>query len=470
MLPILENVSVHTGESEGLRRITKSGEEDASGGPFGDILNAQKRLPGVESETPDGQESLVEGGNVLQPGGKDLPESSVTWPAEAVRSLLSPATLAPAGVDGQSLDKTNFSLESLPTDKTLPSLDTLSTDKAAPSLETLSADTSNPLAPAAGKLATSASQLSESAENVPPQILPAAVAHLPANAETGQLSGASIADKPVAIAAAQTGVASAVPGNLSGLSKLALADDGPMGIPRNNVPSDGRAPQMAAQELARLSRVAEPATVARADFAALDGAPAVARERSAIEISDILKALEPSQAKQPAVTQSQPITGSIQMPAGMAELSAGPKVSVPTTLTTPVSDPNWRGEFLGRVSLMVKNGMPEASLQLNPPELGRLDIKIATEGDQARVHFSVQSLEAREAIEQAMPRLREMLEQSGLQLAGSEVADFSQSGQGESDAFGAPSDSLPADLEDSTNGSIGEFVVSASSSTVDYYV
>jgi flagellar hook-length control protein FliK len=91
-------------------------------------------------------------------------------------------------------------------------------------------------------------------------------------------------------------------------------------------------------------------------------------------------------------------------------------------------DRAWDGEFAGRLTMMVRNGVQEASLQLKPAELGRLEIQIATEGDQTRVHFLVQNAAAREAIEQAMPRLREMLEQSGLQLAQSDVADQSQSG------------------------------------------
>jgi flagellar hook-length control protein FliK len=69
----------------------------------------------------------------------------------------------------------------------------------------------------------------------------------------------------------------------------------------------------------------------------------------------------------------------------------------------------------------------EARLQLSPAGLGQLDIKISTDGDKAVVIFNVQHGSTREAIDLAMPRLREMLEQSGLQLAHSEVSDQSQS-------------------------------------------
>ena len=83
-------------------------------------------------------------------------------------------------------------------------------------------------------------------------------------------------------------------------------------------------------------------------------------------------------------------------------------------------DRAWNSEFAGRLTVMVKNGVQEASLQLHPADLGRLEIQIATDGDQTRVHFLVQNAMAREAIEQAMPRLREMLEQSQSQSQGRE--------------------------------------------------
>lgn len=71
-------------------------------------------------------------------------------------------------------------------------------------------------------------------------------------------------------------------------------------------------------------------------------------------------------------------------------------------------------------------GGTEARLQLSPIELGRLAITIQTEGDDTRVSFVVENSQARSAVEASLPRLREMLEQSGLSLADAEVTEQHQ--------------------------------------------
>ncbi len=90
-------------------------------------------------------------------------------------------------------------------------------------------------------------------------------------------------------------------------------------------------------------------------------------------------------------------------------------------LATP-SDPEFAPEFAGRLQMMVKNGMREANVQLHPAELGRLQLTISTDGDQARIVIVAETAAARDMIEQSMPRLRDMLEQSGLQLAQGDVS------------------------------------------------
>lgn len=87
------------------------------------------------------------------------------------------------------------------------------------------------------------------------------------------------------------------------------------------------------------------------------------------------------------------------------------------------SDPEFADEFTARVRVLVRDGVREARLQLHPAELGRLHVTVATDGDQARISFVADTTAAKEAIEQHLPRLRDMLEQNGLQLAQSDVAD-----------------------------------------------
>jgi flagellar hook-length control protein FliK len=91
-------------------------------------------------------------------------------------------------------------------------------------------------------------------------------------------------------------------------------------------------------------------------------------------------------------------------------------------------DAEFPGEMSSRVSLMLRDGSREARLQLHPAELGRVQVTINTDGDQARVVFVAESAAAREAIEQAMPRLREALAQQGMDLAQADVGQQGSSG------------------------------------------
>lgn len=85
------------------------------------------------------------------------------------------------------------------------------------------------------------------------------------------------------------------------------------------------------------------------------------------------------------------------------------------------SDAEFAGEFASKVKVLVRDGVREARIQLHPAELGRLQVTVSTDGDQARVSFVAETAAARDTIEQSLPRLREMLEQNGLQLAHSDV-------------------------------------------------
>ena len=85
------------------------------------------------------------------------------------------------------------------------------------------------------------------------------------------------------------------------------------------------------------------------------------------------------------------------------------------------TDPEFADELGARIQVMLRDGLGKAQIQLHPVELGRLQVTISTDGDQARVAFLADAGATRDAIEQSLPRLREMLEQNGLQLAQSDV-------------------------------------------------
>ncbi|EKF9486544.1 flagellar hook-length control protein FliK [Vibrio cholerae] len=74
-----------------------------------------------------------------------------------------------------------------------------------------------------------------------------------------------------------------------------------------------------------------------------------------------------------------------------------------------------------RVQIMMSKNLKNIDIRLDPPELGRMHIRMNMQGDGATVHFTVANQHAREALEQTMPRLREMLAQQGVQLGDTSV-------------------------------------------------
>ncbi|MBU1479164.1 MAG: flagellar hook-length control protein FliK [Gammaproteobacteria bacterium] len=119
---------------------------------------------------------------------------------------------------------------------------------------------------------------------------------------------------------------------------------------------------------------------------------------------------------------------------------------------------------------MVSQGIQHAEIRLDPPELGHMLVKIQVHGDQTQVQFHVTQTQTRDLVEQAMPRLRELLQEQGMQLADSHV---SQGGQGErrEGSFGDGGGSSGADVDEISAEELHLGLNQASSvnSGIDYY-
>jgi flagellar hook-length control protein FliK len=77
----------------------------------------------------------------------------------------------------------------------------------------------------------------------------------------------------------------------------------------------------------------------------------------------------------------------------------------------------WADEVGTRMIMMTERGQHSASLRLSPEHLGPLEVRIAVRDDQASVWFGAAHADTRAAIEQALPRLRELFASQGLSLA-----------------------------------------------------
>ncbi len=83
-----------------------------------------------------------------------------------------------------------------------------------------------------------------------------------------------------------------------------------------------------------------------------------------------------------------------------------------------------------RVQVMLSKNLKNIDIRLDPPELGRMQIRMNMNGDSATVQFTVANQQARDVLEHSMPRLREMLSNQGVQLGETSVQQQS-SGQQE---------------------------------------
>jgi flagellar hook-length control protein FliK len=90
-------------------------------------------------------------------------------------------------------------------------------------------------------------------------------------------------------------------------------------------------------------------------------------------------------------------------------------VEVPA-MTKHLSHPEWNQELGQKLIWMHKQEMPAAELRLNPQHLGPISIKVDVNQDQATVAFTAQHAAVRDAIEAAIPKLREMLGGQNLNL------------------------------------------------------
>jgi flagellar hook-length control protein FliK len=72
---------------------------------------------------------------------------------------------------------------------------------------------------------------------------------------------------------------------------------------------------------------------------------------------------------------------------------------------------------------MASNQFKTAEIRLTPAELGPLRVQVFVDDGAANVTFHSQHAVTREAIEQAMPRLREMLAENGLSLGQADVSE-----------------------------------------------
>ena len=177
-----------------------------------------------------------------------------------------------------------------------------------------------------------------------------------------------------------------------------------------------------------------PATLADPAAAATTAAATTAAEKVPVNAQAATTALANAGApdkRAHGATGDSPLSTASGGAAGAAQLGHQCTPARPATPPTPslkvAASVGHIREFgagvADRVSWMVDNNLNGAKLQVNPAQLGPIEVRIAVQGDHAQVWLTSHSAVTRDALESSSPKLREML---GAQGFGQVSVDISQ--------------------------------------------
>ena len=126
--------------------------------------------------------------------------------------------------------------------------------------------------------------------------------------------------------------------------------------------------------------------------------------------------------------------GSISAAISAASAAAtGTPVHAALGLEPRLGAAGWDNALGQKVLWMVSNQQQVAELSLNPPDLGPLQVVLSISDDQVSAMFISQQADVRQALEAALPRLKEMMADSGINLSNTTVSADSARQQAESE-------------------------------------
>lgn len=137
-----------------------------------------------------------------------------------------------------------------------------------------------------------------------------------------------------------------------------------------------------------------------------------------------------------AIKEAAPDAAKVAAPVQQASLQvAEVATSIPADkLQGRVGTPAWDQQLGQKVVWMVGGGEQSATLTLNPPDLGPLQVVLKVTNEQTDAAFTSSQPEVRQALEAAMPRLREIMSEAGIQFGNATVSAGTQEQQNQASA------------------------------------
>ena len=150
-------------------------------------------------------------------------------------------------------------------------------------------------------------------------------------------------------------------------------------------------------------------------------------------------AAEPSKTSQESVVGNKPVlfdqTWAQRLSALNTERSQDDTKPSLIELQRPINHPQWAEDLGEKVVWLGQQSRTSAEIHLNPQSLGPISIKIDMDQDRATIAFGAQHAVTREALEAALPKLREMLGSQNIQLTEVDISQHGYPGERSQSGF-----------------------------------
>lgn len=141
-------------------------------------------------------------------------------------------------------------------------------------------------------------------------------------------------------------------------------------------------------------------------------------------------------AAQPTTSTSAPAAAqTLSAPAAAQDVASARPALPTTTVDTHLRQPGWDQALGERVLWAANQKFQGAEIKLNPAHLGPVEVRVQLHNDQAQISFTAQHATTRDALEAALPRLREMFSASGYNLVDVNVSQHSFAEQRHAQSF-----------------------------------
>jgi len=107
-----------------------------------------------------------------------------------------------------------------------------------------------------------------------------------------------------------------------------------------------------------------------------------------------------------------------------------PIFSASPTPTPEVGSDNFDDAIGARLSWLADQKIGHAHIKVTPNEMGPVEVRLHLDGDKVNASFTAANAETRQALEQSLPRLRDMLGQNGFQLGQADVGQQQRNASG----------------------------------------